>query len=642
MTLRALLIGAQTFGLKGVHADIERMRQVLTGRGFTDLDIRTGQHASYEGIREGFARLRDRTVSGDGVVVHYSGHGGLTDDLQYLVPFDLAESTAADFRGYLAEELTAELAALAERTPNITCILDCCHSGGAVREAACTSGRWTLKSVLLPRVPLDAARTRAEALTRRDEPLVPNVVRLAACAQHGAAWEWEPEPGAGLQGVFTAALADLLDATAGRRVPWSVLVARARDRIAQQRMRQRPDAGGPSGRLPFSLEESAEPDRLPLLRSEGRFRIPGGALFGLHPPDTVALVFPVGAPEEEGGDISLAAAVEEMRGGDALLRVTESGDGAATAEELRTAPLPPGSHALAIEVHDRRNVLIEAPRPFADELRGELVRSPRLTETTTAVDAFAVVRMRAGAPEVLGPGGQVLRRPGAPSLAGAARVAELLEELARGDRLRRMGDPEGAARLHAAVDVLIEVPEPPAPGQPRHPLRNGGAWRPLRPVGERLYDGDGYRVRVTNSAGTRVYFWVVGVGLSGRTTLVTNHQPSGCPVEPDRDHVTQPISLYWPPDVPQEGGSRAETVLVIVGDRPMDLSGLTSRETRTPAGARGALAQLLREVRDGVRDQRMTVGDEFRYRVWTVDAEALPHAERPGNPGGPGSREAGG
>ncbi|WP_460061000.1 caspase family protein [Streptomyces sp. YKOK-I1] len=637
MTLRALLIGAQTFGLQGVHADVERMRQVLTGRGFTDLDIRTGPDASYEGIKEGFARLRARTVSGDGVVVHFSGHGGLTDDLQYLVPFDMAEGTAADFRGYLAEELTAELSALVERTPNVTCVLDCCHSGGAVREAACTAGRWTLKSVLLPRVPLDAALARAEALTRRDEPLVPHVVRLAACAQHGAAWEWEPEPGAGLQGVFTAALADLLDATAGCRVPWSVLVARARDRIAQQRMRQRPDAGGPSGRLPFSLEEPAEPDRLPLLRSQGRFRVPGGALFGLHPPDTVALVFPVDAPEGEGGEISLPATVTEMRGGDALLRVTDSGDSAALAEELRTASLPPGSHALAVEVHDRRHVLIAAHGPFADDLRGELVRSPRLTETTTAVDAFAVVRVRAGAPEVLGPGGQVLRRPGAPSLADAARVAELLEELARGDRLRRMGDPEGAARLDAAVDVRIEAPEPPAAGRPP-------VWRPLRPVGERLYDGDRYRVRVTNSGGARVYFWVVGVGLSGRTTLVTNHQPSGCPVEPYGDGTTQPISLYWPSDVPREGGSRAETVLVIVGDRAMDLGGLTSRGTRTPTEARSVpvLAQLLREVRDGVRDARMSAGNEFRYRVWTMDAEALPHAEVIGSPAGSGSAEAAG
>lgn len=37
MTLRALLIGAQTYGLSGVHADVALMADVLGARGFTDL-----------------------------------------------------------------------------------------------------------------------------------------------------------------------------------------------------------------------------------------------------------------------------------------------------------------------------------------------------------------------------------------------------------------------------------------------------------------------------------------------------------------------------------------------------------------------------------------------------------------------------
>ena len=632
MTLRALLIGAQTFGLKGVHADIERMKRVLSGRGVTDLDVRTGQLASYEGIKEGFDRLRDRTRAGDGAVVYFSGHGGLTDGLQYLVPFDMAESTATDFRGYLAEELTASVRALTMRTPNVTTVLDCCHSGGAVREAAHTSGRWALKAVQLPRVPLDAAQVRREALAHRGEPLVPNVVRLTACEQHGSAFESEPEPGAGRQGVFTAALADLLEATVGRRVPWSVLVARARDRIKQQRVLQRPDAGGPSLRLPFSLEESAEPERLPLTRSEGRFRIPGGALFGLSPEDGVAMVFPAdtpadapsGAPGDEGRETSVPATVEEMRGGDALLKVTASALSPSLAEELTTALLPPGSHALTVRVHDRRDVLIDAPGPFADALRKELARSPRLAEIRTADHAFAVVRLRDGEPEVLTSGGLASRKPGDPSLVGASSVAGLLEELARGERVRRLTDPEGAARLEAAADVLIEA---------QHPLlRDGGRWRRLRPLGERLYDGDGYRVRVTNSSGASLYFWVVGVGLSGRTALVTNDQPSGYRVEPYTDRTTQPISLYWPEDVPKDG-PRPETVQVIVGDRPMDLSGLGSREARTRSEAKAApvLVALLQEVWDGARDQRIDMNEEFRYRVWTVDTDALPGSRRPGS-----------
>ncbi|WP_329273024.1 caspase family protein [Streptomyces sp. NBC_01451] len=615
MTLRAVLIGAQTYGLTGVHADVELMRRVLTDRGFTDVDVCTKERARYEGIREALARLRHAVRPGDGVVVYYSGHGGLSDGLQYLVPVDMGESTTTDFRGYLAEELTAAVRALTAVTPNVTCVLDSCHSGGAVREAAYESGLWALKSVRLPRVPPDAALARAALLAGTDDSLVPDVVRLTACEQHGSAYEAELRPGAGRQGVFTAALADLLDATAGRRVTWSVLVARARDRIKQQQVLQRPDAGGPSGRLPFSLEEPAEPERLPLLRREGRFRVPGGALFGLGPEDEVRMVFPDGTPRDEERETSVPATVEEMHAGDAVLRVTPAAVPRSPVDELSNALVPPGSYAVAVRLHDRRQVLIDAAGPFADALRKELARSPRLAETPDADGAFAVVRVRDGRPVVLNREGQPARGPADPAYSDASRLTALLDELARGERVRWLRDPQDASRLDAGLDVMFEA---------RRPTGNGG-WRLLKPTGERLYDGDLYRVTVHNRSGARLYFWVVGVGLSGRTALVTNDQPSGYPTEPWSARTTAPVRVYWPPDVPEQG-PRPETVHLIVGDRPMDLGGLTSREARDRSArtADPALGALLQEVWEGVRDQRMDGGEDFHYRVRTVHAQALP------------------
>lgn len=441
MTLRAVLIGAQTYGLTGVHADVELMRRVLADRGFTDLDVRTEERARYAGITEGMARLRGVVRPGDGVVIYYSGHGGLSDGLQYLVPVDMGQSTSTDFRGYLAEELTAAVRAITAVTCNVTCVLDSCHSGGAVREAAYESDRWALKSVRLPRVPPDAALARAALLAGSDDPLVPNVVRLTACEQHGSAYEAELRPGAGRQGVFTAVLADLLDATAGRPVPWTTLVARARDRIKQQQVLQWPDAGGPSGRLPFLLEEPAEPERLPLLRREGRFRVPGGALFGLGPEDEVRMVFPADTPANEGRETSVPATVEEMHGGDAVLRAEPAAGRGPQAGELSSSLVPSGSYALAVRVHDRRQVLIDAVGPFADALRKELVRSPRLAETREPNEAFAVVRVRDGRPEVLDRAGLPARRPTDPAYSDASRLITLLDELARGERVRWLRDP---------------------------------------------------------------------------------------------------------------------------------------------------------------------------------------------------------
>lgn len=166
MTKRALLIGAQTYDLSGVDGDMTVMERILGDRGFTDLRVhRTAEETRYHAVEEALTRLAEETRNGDAVVVYYSGHGsllpvpgnlrGLRPDapayLQYLVPSDHEDSTAADFRGYLAEELTAVLRRLTSVTPNVTCIMDCCHSGGMVRAPA---GR-RIKSVSCD-VPVDA------------------------------------------------------------------------------------------------------------------------------------------------------------------------------------------------------------------------------------------------------------------------------------------------------------------------------------------------------------------------------------------------------------------------------------------------------------------------------------------------------
>ncbi|WP_327327519.1 caspase family protein [Streptomyces sp. NBC_01210] len=623
MTLRAVLIGAQTYGLTGVHADVELMHAVLRNHGFTDVRTCTEELASYAGIKTALSRLGEATRRGDGVVVYYSGHGALLGELQYLVPVDMADSNPTDFRGYLAEELTAAVRVLTDVTPNVTVILDCCHSGGAVREAAYESGRWALKSVELPRVARAAGLERAAALSRPGDPLVPNVVRLTACQQHDSAYEAELRPGAGRQGVFTAALAKVLDPRRHPPVPWSVLVAHARDRIKQQQVRQWPDAGGPSGRLPFSLEEPPEPERLPLVRRDGRFVVPGGAVFGLGIEDTVSMVFPGGQPEGGGRETSMAATVEVMKAGDALLCTPQSAAPRPAAGELLTATLPPGSYALPLRVHDRRHVLIDAHDLFAEALRKELARCPRLAETGDEREAFATVRARNGTCEVLNAEGQPFRKPSGTAHSDPARLTALLEELARGERVRRLRDPEGAGRLDAGPEVRFEA---------EHPAGSGD-WRVLRPVGERLYDGDSYRVTVANHCGVPLYFWVIGVGLSGRTALVTNDQPSGYRLEPCGDahrstRTTASVKIYWPSDVPAQG-PRPETVHLLVGDRPMDLRGLASRDAPSRSACRTdpALGALLQEVWYGVRDQLLDVGEEFHYRVWTVHADALPQPQ---------------
>lgn len=654
MTLRAVLVGAETYGLTGVHTDVELMGELLTGHGFTDIRTHTGDRAGYAGIKGALSALHADACPGDGLVVYYSGHGALLGELQCLVPVDMADSTATDFRGYLAEELTAAVRALTEKTSNVTVVLDACHSTGAVREAAYEAGRSALRSVevALERSVWDAGFARLKSLSGSREPLVPGVVRLTACQQHGSAYEAELRPGAGRQGVFTAALAEVLGTRQGRDLPWSVLITRIRDLVKQRQVQQWPDAGGPAGRLPFSLTEPPAPERLPLLRREGRFVVPGGSVFGLGRGDTVSMSFPSGADrsDEPAGsavrELTVSAVVDAMWAGDAVLRV-EPPTGALTdapsAAELLTSALPPGAYALPVTVHDRRHVFVDADTdgPFVDELRKELEGCPRLAETSRVQDAFATVRVRPyGDAEVLDREGRLFREPPSGVRPDPAGLAALLDELARGERVRRLADPEGAALLDAVPEVRFEIEDP----------ARSDNWRPWKRTGVPVYDGDHYRVTVANRSDKPLYFWVIGVGLSGRVELVTNDQPSGCRAEPHgapalSTRVTPPVEIYWPPDVPRHG-PRPETVHVLVGDRPMDLGGLTSPAHQAVSRkADPDLNTLLREFWDGVRDQRPLGGEEFHYRVWSVHADAFPHtrnhAENPmenpmGNHTGPG------
>lgn len=644
MTLRAVLIGAQTFGLTGVHTDVEVMHRVLAKHGFTDIRAHVEEEASYAGITQALRQLCRDTRQGDGVVVYFSGHGSLRGDLQYLVPFDIEQSTPADFRGLLAAELTDVVRVLTRITPNVTCVLDCCHSGGAVREAAGESGRWRLKSVDPADVAHDDGLVRAAALARRNAPLVPHVVRLAACQQHGSAFEAEVRPGAGRQGVFTAALADVLDISTAPQVPWSALVGRVRDRVKQQHMLQWPDAGGPSGRLPFALEERSEPERLPLVRREGRFVVPGGTLFGLHQKDSVRVVFPHDDPwrepmDREPGeqeDTTVQATVDTVEGGDAVLRTepmtstgTDAAPGAPVREaplpaELFTAELPPGSYALPLRVHDRRFVRVDGDGPLADALRRRLTDCPRLAEAHDG-QPFATVLLRKGTATVFDRGALPFREPLEATPSQVSRITELLEELGRGDRVRDLCDPEGSARLAAEAEFHFEIEAP----------AHSGVWRPMARVGEQLYEGDRYRVTVANHSDEPLHFWVLGVGLSGRTALVTNDQPSGYRLEPHgaphrTARTTKPIRITWPGDVPRLG-PRRETVHLLVGDRTMDLNVLTSGMRRRSANVTDpALVPLLQEVWEAFRDQSLQGAEEFHYRVHTVQADALPQPRETG------------
>ncbi|UPZ29177.1 caspase family protein [Streptomyces sp. LRE541] len=613
MVRRALLIGAQTYDLTGVAEDVNVMERLLADRGFTDLRVcQEAAETGYDGMKEAFRRLVAETGKGDAVVVYYAGHGSLLPlppalrelhpgrpaHLQYLVPSDHEAGTATDFRGYLAEELTEVLRSLTTITPNVTCILDCCHSGGMVRAP----GTRRLRSVR-SQVPVEAGVERSVGLAAAPRLPDPDVVRLVACQRLGVAYEDER------QGLFTAALARTLEDFRSQPVPWSVLIARIRDRVRQSEALQHPDAGGPSGRLPFSTDVPAHPERLPLRVHGDALRLVGGALFGLERMDRVRLVLPADGTRP---GTEAEARVTAVDAADALLDPPPG---------VPVAPLPPGSYALPVLVHTRHRVRIEVGGPLADALRGRLASSPRLTEADDG--ARSLVRIRRGRLEVADSAGWLHRRaeetPGPAEVPAAARrVVGLLETIARGERLRGLTDPGPEGFPSGDLRARLEVETRPGSHD----------FREFR-KGDGLRVGDRYRVFAAGRARTQPYVWLLGVGLSGRTSLVTHDQPSGIPMERADGQADEfvwrsgPVDIWWPEDVPAEG-ARPESVLLLVGDRELDLSPLAGA-ARHRRSEPAALSALLDAVCEGVRDSRFPdTAAALRYRVFDWHATVEP------------------
>lgn len=146
---RALLVGINYPGtdhaLRGCVNDVMRMNDVIVNHyGFTDPNNRrmlTDASATTANILERLNWLVDGAQPGDVLFFHYSGHGSQLTNKDYatdnepdgldeiICPVDL------DWRTKVIRD--DQLKAIFDRVPegvNLTVILDCCHSGGALDQ----------------------------------------------------------------------------------------------------------------------------------------------------------------------------------------------------------------------------------------------------------------------------------------------------------------------------------------------------------------------------------------------------------------------------------------------------------------------------------------------------------------------------
>lgn len=612
----ALLIGAQTYGLRGVEHDVAAMAGVLAARGFK-ITPRVGPAATRDGILDAYEQVIRGSGPDDAVVIFYSGHGGLIEPpagdraeilpthRRFIVPVDFAQSTPDDFRGITGIELSVLLGRLTERTRNVAVVLDCCYAGTMSRD-----GDLITKSLPEPKA-IDLRSHLSRLLgdgLRVDltQPLGnPLAVRLVACAPEQRCYEYSGRRGDRI-GVFTEALTDALTEADGASVTWSTLMTRVRQNVLDVVAYQRPDAEGRFRRLLFEVDEEDMAPSVPVVaEGQGRVRLDGAPLFGVQPGDQF-VIMPAGATGPDAGR--------------SLGRVQIDGCGPASATGRLDPPhteLPVGARAFRVRTVAPRLPVLLPPVP-------ELISAVAESTLVRLADDGGRHSIRVGVDpagmftvaDAIGP----LCAP-RPRTRGSVRsMVQDLERVARATALRKIAELPGwelDARIIVEWGRVID-------GRPS----------PLPTAGALVHVGDPIYLMVRNEGADPAYVSLIDIGVSARISVLNPAHPSGRRLEAkdeyvfghdDRDGRLTGVPLTWP-DGLDDRWPRPETILAIVTSRPLDVSVL-EQDSVSRAGyePRSPLDALLRQVSTGAtRDvpARPTAAD--RYLARTVEFDLSP------------------
>jgi caspase domain-containing protein len=602
MTRYALVIGSQIEGLTGADNDAGRMRDTLRARGF-EVDLRTGDAATRDGILEGYNALIASAAPADAAVIYYSGHGLYSansdpeDELrivQSIAPTDLRAGSDADFRGITAWELAIKLAQLTAKTRNVTVILDCCHAAQMTRDGAARD--------LVPRAlphPIRmgfrehlTALARAYGSVRLDPVGNPDAVRVMACGQTESAFE-HTNPAGKRAGIFTEALLEILAGLGDTPISWAAIGDAIRARVMRRFVLQRPDVEGPSERQVFSLVIDPRSGLVPVTharRPGDPFQIHAGWITGASAGDRYR-VMPLGS---DGHDAARAIAT---------LRITGVGPVTSVAALESWCPghtaLPDDAVAVPIEIHAPTHAIaVIAP----DAERAVIARA--LAETWT---------LRIAAPD--DPDGHAQDGAGdAPPLA-VLRLAgtRLTIEDAAGPLFPSTRYPDDlAAAVHNLANLGVaqriralvgEHGLPEATVEIAWGVVSAGAPRAMPDHGASLGLGDRIYLRVRNTGLHRRYVHILNIGVRGKVALLTRpRDPAGITLDEAAqvtlgDHHGQlaGLALAWPPGLSRDSAPRTDELFVFVTSQPIHLRDLETQDhpTRGAALTGSALRDLL-------------------------------------------------
>jgi Caspase domain len=335
-------------------------------------------------MRAALERLGTEEVGpADRVFIYYSGHGThcIVSDggrrrfaREALLPKD--KKRGPEYRLLFDWELNTLIARIAERTPAVTVVLDCCNSGGATRglDTTETKGRdrfWPTPEIPVPadaESPAGSVRGIASALGSLQRCQV-----VAACRDDQRARETVGEAGLS-NGELTRALVSCLSAVPASEVQnlrWGRIWRRVEAAVREVNPRQSPWLSGSFGRRVFGFGPDDDTDPgYAVVQVPAGYRIDVGSLAGVTVDAEIGVYAadpPAFPPLDSTEDLAVRKGIIRVvhaerasseavattpfvlpeaprgrlvrAGRDARLRVTLSPDDASLASQLEASPL---------------------------------------------------------------------------------------------------------------------------------------------------------------------------------------------------------------------------------------------------------------------------------------------------------------
>ena len=360
--LYALLVGVDAYppgvrALRGCVNDVGRYRDFLTGHfdpARLAIEVLTDAAASRANVIDGFRRHLAQAGPDDAVLFQFSGHGArspaapefrefapdgyeeglLCHDSRQPGQFDLAD-----------KELAVLIAEVARRSPQITVILDACHSGSGTRSADEIGGAVARFSDPAPYKREIGQYIGGHYLRQLQAGAISipasRHILLAGCERRQTAKE------RGGAGIFTSTLLEVLEKT-GPAISYADLFVQARAAVRKRAADQDPqfetigDFNARSGFLGSSVAQSSR--RFRAVHDDRGWQVNCGAVHGASTDPARAVGFALyaeGAPADAPPHGTATTTVVGANTSDLAVGFAVPAGTEAMAAEMTSLPAPP-------------------------------------------------------------------------------------------------------------------------------------------------------------------------------------------------------------------------------------------------------------------------------------------------------------